>query len=152
MSTSIVWWPIVFPVALPINFQQLTMLMICGGGNAQLLRPTQTSRQMVSLLFLVFLYFYFALLSLSPFIWLNRSPPELVMMSYRIDKGRIGCQVGFVRGCALTEMLRGALKISYFEKREMIVCVYPLNDKYGYVCRLIYETISRWKLFIRVFG
>lgn len=36
------------------------------------------------------------------------------MMSYRIDKGRIGCQVGFVRGCALTEMLRGALKISDF--------------------------------------
>lgn len=105
-----------------------------------------------SSVFGLFIFFYFALLSLSPFIWLNRSPPELVMMSYRIDKGRHGCQVGFGRGCALTEMLRGALKISYFEKREMIVCVYPLNDKYGYVCRLIYETISRWKLFIRVFG
>lgn len=67
-----------------------------------------------SSVFGLFIFFYFALLSLSPFIWLNRSPPELVMMSYRIDKGRIGCQVGFVRGCALTEMLRGALKISYF--------------------------------------
>jgi len=71
-----------YSLSLPINFQQLTMMMICGGGKrwapwANSNEPSNgQSSVYVFFPFLFPLYFYLAL-SLSPFIWLNRSPSEL---------------------------------------------------------------------------
>jgi len=108
-----------YSLSLPINFQQLTMMMICGGGKTlsslgQLKRAVKWSVFCLRL----FSFSFSSLFLFGPvFVSFHLAQQIAVwagMMSYRIDNGWIGCQVGSVRGCALTEMLRGVLKISYF--------------------------------------